>query len=395
MNGEELLKRMDLIDSELVEAAQNIHHRKRNRWVKWGALAAAAAVAVLLWVGKPETGTKVKIGGIERTYKTTVMAQETGAAVYPWEYLTEIERYTYMELNGTRYRTRAETIDRSFLGDMIGDTVFTSYDIYTDKEYNTNNAVYAIQGIDPQELVAVELENAYCVFMKEDYSPPQDLGVFLDSLVLSENVDLNYFILYNGQNIANTQTNHTLSDDSVIWEILSGCRNAPGMELERWFDTQIETVSFSVTSEKLGVYKHGFQISSDGYLNTNLMEWGYVFNIGEDAARQIIDFAKANSTPAEPQAYYHYLYGTYVGSENGYLLIDDALLCINEKDGIVFRVSADDIRISRVIDLGYVQVGDVVLVSFKGSVDKANLTVSEPVSIQKGIIYDGTILIEE
>ena len=127
MNGEEMLKSMDLIDSELVEAAQDISPRKNKRWAKWTAVAAAAAAAVLLWVGKPGTGTKVNICGIERTYKTTAMVQETGAPVYPWEYLTEIERYTYMELNGTRYRTRVETIDRSFLGDMIGDTVFTSF----------------------------------------------------------------------------------------------------------------------------------------------------------------------------------------------------------------------------------------------------------------------------
>ena len=395
MNGEELLKRMDLIDSELVEEAHDIPSCKHKRWVKWTALAAATAAVVLFCLGKPEDRTTIDIDGIERIYKTMVVTQETGASAYPWEYMTEMERFTYMELNGTRYRTRAATIDRSFLGDIIGDAVFTAYDIYTDKEYNANKTVYAIQGISPQELVAVELENAYCVFMKEDYSPPQDFGVFLDSLVLSENLDLNYFILYNGQNIANTQTSHTLSDDSIVWEMLSGCRNAPCLELERWVDTQIETVSFSVTSEKLGVYKHGFQISSDGYLNTNLMEWGYVFNIGEDIAMQIIDYVKANSTPTAPQSYYQYLYGTYMGTENEHLLIDDTVLCTNEKDGMIFRVPTNDICISRVIDLGYVQVGDVVLVSFMGSIDKETLIVSEPISIQKGILYEGTILIEE
>ena len=114
-----------------------------------------------------------------------------------------------------------------------------------------------------------------------------------------------------------------------------------------------------------------------------------------DAARQIIDYAKLNSTPTETQPYYHYLSGTYVGIEDGYLLIDDTILCANEKDSMIFRVPADDIRISRVIDLEYVQVGDVVLVSFIGSIDKENFTVSEPISIQKGILYDGTILIEE
>ena len=59
MNGEELLKRMDLIDSELVEAAQVIPHRRQKRWIKWCSLVAAAAAVMLLFVGKPEAGTKI------------------------------------------------------------------------------------------------------------------------------------------------------------------------------------------------------------------------------------------------------------------------------------------------------------------------------------------------
>ena len=68
MSGEELLKNMDLIDPVLVEAAS--HTPKRKVWIKWSALAAAAAaiVAVLLF-WKPNDGKTVKIGQLERQGK--------------------------------------------------------------------------------------------------------------------------------------------------------------------------------------------------------------------------------------------------------------------------------------------------------------------------------------
>ena len=301
-----------------------------------------------------------------------------------------------MTLGETKYRTRARTVDASCLGAQVGVCSFTGYDIYTDKEYTLEKTAYEIAGISPSELVAVELGGEYCVFLKDAYSPPQDFGEFWDSVNLSDQVELESFIQYSGQNENNQQTWHRLENDTTLWQMLDKSRNAPYVELERFYDPDIETVSFSVTSETLGVYKHGFQITSDGYIITNLMEWGYVFEIGEAAAGKIIQYVKQNSVPDTPEPYYHYLYGTFVGTENGYILVDDTVLCVNPKEGMVFRIPMADIRISRVVDLGYISAGDVVLVNFMGSVDtEAGNVVSDPVSIQAGILREGQILIEE
>ena len=81
---------------------------------------------------------------------------------------------------------------------------------------------------------------------------------------------------------------------------------------------------------------------------------------------------------------------------NGYILVDDTVLCVNPKEGMVFRIPMADIRISRVVDLGYISAGDVVLVNFTGSVDtETGNVVADPVSIQAGILWEGQILIEE
>jgi len=397
MTGEQLLKNMDLIDPELVTAAEAQPIRKRNAFRLWTAavVAAAAAVALfLLW--KPDSGITVNIGGIERNYKTATVSQAETVPHFPWEYLTEMERYTHMILDGKTFRTRARTVRAELLGDPIGEGVFPVENMETGTDYSQKQTAYSIQSIHPSQAVAVKLGDDYCVFINDSYSPPPNLGTFWDAVSLSDNVKLEYFTLYIGDNKDNQHLSLRLEDDRAVWTILDKCRSAPYLELDRFFDSGVETVGFSVTSEKLGVYKHAFQISSDGYLTTNLMEWGYAFQIGEASAKEIISYVKENSVSVPQEPYYQFLYGTFAGVENGYLLVDDTVLCVDEKDGMIFRIPAQDIRISRMVDLGYVTVGDVVLVNFTGTIDvNSGNTVSNPVSIQTGILCDGSILIEE
>lgn len=395
MTGEELLKNMELIDPELVEAAEVPPGRKRNRWLPWVAAAAAAIAAVsLLW--KHDFGTTVTIGGIERKYKSTTVSQAETVPFFPWEYLTEMERYTHMVLDGMQFRTRARTIRPEFLGNAIGEGFFPVEDWETGTDYSRKRTAYSIQDMDSSQVVAVKLGDEYCVFMNEIYSPPPDFGTFWDAVDLSGTVKLDYFTHFSGENTDNQQTSHRLEDDTALWALLEKCRSAPYLELDRFLDSETETVSFSVTSEKLGVYKHGFQITSDGYVITNLMEWGYVFQIGEAAAKEMISWVKKNSVTVPQEPYYQFLYGTYAGTEDGYLLVDDTILCVDEKDGMIFRIPTEDIKISRMVDLGYLTVGDVVLVNFTGTVDvgSGNI-VSSPVSVQTGILWEGEILIEE
>lgn len=395
MTGEELLKSMDLTDPALVEAAGSLPGRKGNGWIKWCSLA-AAVLAVSLLLGRPEKGTVVSIGDIARTYKSVPMVQSETAPYYPWEYLTEAERYTYMLLEGMEYRTRLRTVDPKYLAERIGEGIFPATDIDSGQDHTAKKEVFAIQKIPPSELVAVELGEEFLVFANGTYSPPPDFGTFWDETDLSNTVELSRFSYFYGNNENNQQTNHFLEDDSALWEMLEKCRNAPFLERDPFYDTTVESVSFSVTSERLGIYKHGFRISADGYISTNLMEWGYVFQIGEDAARIIINHVKEHSVSVPFEPYYQFLYGTFVGTEEGFLLVDDTVLCVNPEEGMVFRVPMEDIRISRTVTLGHIEEGDIVLVNFTGKVDTAaGNTVLNPVSIQKGFLTENGVLVEE
>ena len=106
-----------------------------------------------------------------------------------------------------------------------------------------------------------------------------------------------------------------------------------------------QRVSFTATSEKLGIYKKGVSISAGGYLDTNIAEYGYVFYIGEEAAQAIIDYVLENSTEAEPEPYDYRLTGTVTEICDGYFLLDDSVLAAGK--GMTFRVPTEDLLISR------------------------------------------------
>ena len=113
-------------------------------------------------------------------------------------------------------------------------------------------------------------------------------------------------------------------------------------------------------------------ITEDGYLWTNAFSWQYLFNIGKDAAGKIIKFTKENSSEATYEPYRNYVTGTIAEITNGYILIDDSVLCKDPADGIRYKVLLDDIRISRFVDKGFAKAGDIVQIMYEGKIDNDN-----------------------
>ena len=155
-------------------------------------------------------------------------------------------------------------------------------------------------------------------------------------------------------------------------------------------------LSFTITSEALGIYKKVLYITEDGYFWTNLAEYAYLYEIGEDAARKIISYVKENSVKAEMEPYEYRLAGTLVAIEDGYVLIDDTVLCRDPEEGMVFKVPTDDIRIRRCIEFGGIDEGDMVVVSFRGeiAVEEEN-TIRGAVDMNEGVLMDGHVAVPE
>ena len=177
-----------------------------------------------------------------------------------------------------------------------------------------------------------------------------------------------------------------------------GCRDAAFMERDPetndWSVYGRQYLSFTVTSETLGVYKVVMYITKDGYLWTNAFAYGYLFNIGEVAAGKIIEYAKENSTKAEYEPYQDAIVGKIVEITDGYILIDDTVLCNNPSDGTTYKVLLNDLRISRYVDYSIIKVGNTVQIAYEGKINQANTIDSAISASHVTILGEDAVILE-
>ena len=88
MRGNEFLDKMELVNSEYVEAAEKVPYKKKKRWVKWGSIAACLAMIVVAgtMIFNNSNTSPIFIGGIEREYKNISILCGESAIEWPWEY---------------------------------------------------------------------------------------------------------------------------------------------------------------------------------------------------------------------------------------------------------------------------------------------------------------------
>lgn len=381
----------DIDDTMLQNAAPR---RPKHRWLRY---AATAACAALLLTGglflSHRKGIPVDLGGMTRIYKNNVLAQET-SLIFPWEYQPIYEQYTSMRFGETTYRGRCRPVDKSLLGDFLGDCSATGYDIYTDRQYTQSFEVFSIKDVNPALLVAVKLDNTYYVFMADAYAPPATLGAFLDGYSLPQTLELERLTVYKGDAASDHRRLADLSaDNASIWALLSDCRDAAYLEDDAWYRPE-DYVSFTVSSESLGVYKHVLYVTADGLLRTNLMEWGYTYQIGEEAASKLISYVTEHSTVTSAEPYDYRVYGTVTEICDGYFLLDDSALVNGE--GMVFKVPTTDLEVSRWLDFGGIGVGDLIAVSYTGGIaNDEDHTVLEPYALSAAVLNGDEVGVPE
>lgn len=399
MNAEDIMRELNDIDQELIEeAAPKGNRRPWLRWASAAACVAAVLIGILAFAPREKNGSDsvtVSLGGVIRQYKG-FLTQEN-ALLFPWEYQTAAEQYTVMLLDGQEYRGRCRPIDETLLGQTLGTCEAYGGDIYTQQEYRENFETRSIAGMDDALLAAVKLDEKYYVFMKDDYDPPLTLGAFIDGYDLTNTLELTRFAVFRGYTTQGNYAMEEASDGSAaIWGILASCREAAFAEYDSIDLSGTDYISFTATSESLGIWKKVFYVTADGYVRTNIIEWGYSYFIGEEAAKKIIDYAMEHSVAAEFEPYSYQLAGTITEIGDDYILIDDSIIAADPEDGMVFKVPTEDIRVSRWLDFAGYGIGDFVAVQYTGGIDvEAGNIVLDAYSLSAAIIHDGEVLIPE
>lgn len=379
MKTPRIVDSINYMDEDLIaEATRETKAKRPMPWLKWGSLAACfcallLAVAIVIPLLKPQIGMENPL------YKEVTV--ENCAIEWPWEYKTVYEKYLSLVYNGKAYSGRCKEISAELLGEALSEGEAKGQDIYTEKIYTESFTIYRINGVSEEYLIAAEMEGKFYVFDAHEQNSFATLGEMMDVFEMEQNISLNRFSV-EGKNL---KTKHySLADDSTVWEILNGYRSAKAVNGDSW-RTQSDYISFTVSSEALGVYKNVMYITKDGYLFTNAFDYANVFEIGEEAANQIIDYVNKNSKQTEFIPYEITIAGKITEVGEIYFILDTTSVCVNKKDGKTYKIMAEDIRIKRVLEFEKVGVGDIVIVTYDGIIKDGN-SINGATNLQKGIL---------
>ena len=378
------------LDDDLIEAAAECKRKKKpNLWLKWGSVAACFAVFVIagaMILPSLLDGDSAK----PDKYKDIIHAGES-AIIWPWEYRTVYEQYTALELDGVSYRSKGRAVSTDLVGELIGTCSVVGYDDIHNKSYTEDFEVYELKYADKSQFVAVKMDGKFYTFNKQFYAPPSTLGELFDLVDLSQAIELSRFS-ENGD--GPNKKHYTLNNDDYVWEVLAGCRDAAFIDTSANVENGKEYLSFTITSETLGVYKVAMYVTKDGYLWTNAFNYQYLFNIGENAAGKIIKYAKENSTETEYEPYQNTVTGKVVEITEEYIILDDTVICNDPADGTTYKILLNDLRIKRYVDHEIIKVGGMVQITFEGEIDDQN-TVDTAISAANVMISKGEVLIPE
>ncbi len=374
MKTPRIFKSLEYIDDKLISAAEETQKAKPKA-LKWTATAACFLVIIIVGaIALPPLlkNNAEKPTNLDPRYKDFVASTEEYAIVWPWEYLAEAEKPYKTEIEGIKYdKNSGKAIPEVYIGDKIGTYTITGYDSLTDEQPIVVADVYSLKNINKTEFIAVKISDSYYPFKNAQYNPPMTLGELFERVDISQFFELERF----SKNSTGPEANHyILKDDAYIWKVLSGYKDASFVDENDiyWHPYDRDFITFAISSKALGIYKHSFLITADGYLKTNVFNWSYLYYIGKEASEKIIKYAMKNSTKTEYEPYNKYVTGKITEITREYILIDDTILCKNTEEGISYKIPLNNIRISRYVDKNMIKAGDIVQVSYNGEIDKNN-----------------------
>lgn len=214
---------------------------------------------------------------------TEQQTEDTGnenAIIPKWNERILPTQFMEFDLNGIGYNTKDHIIEGSYIGGFLGAVTMEGQDIYEDKIHSINAEVFSICDISSECAVAVKFSgyDNYYVYINREYSPAT-LGVLVDSLKLNDTISF-------GTLTPDDRTFVTDYDRAVLTELLNEYGDCATL-----FDYTGHRKLFSVSAnvDMLGISNKSFAVTEDGYITTNIMEWGYAFYIGEEKAEEIAD----------------------------------------------------------------------------------------------------------
>lgn len=401
MKKESLLNIIGSIDDEFIEKAlpeesvkntKNVKLKKILRFASVAAcLFAAVAIGIPLISGHFSDHSEV-FDPLKKQENPNVFFSSEDGYVFEWEYLSDHEKFTYVKYNGMSYSASyTAAISEDSIGEKLNDSVALGYDVFDNKEYTKKCGIYSLKGIDSDYYIAVKLdgEDKFYSFRSDNSVFPDSLGDFMNRFSVTEYLPLSKCAVYENSEMTGY---YPVSDDvsSEVWRMLEQHSNAKISDASLDFSNEFRGnnyISFTVNSPEYGVTRNVFTVYDTGYIFTNVNGYGYIINIGEDSAKEIISYVKKNMGDEEiPYVFSYNIIGMVTETGEDYFKIDTSAIMKDPKDGIVFTVKIGDITIERYFIKNIVKTGSFVSVEYDGNVDTKTYEINNPLGIQTGIL---------
>lgn len=245
-------------------------------------------------------------GNVPATVAATV--NETGVIILDpstgmqlgWEDMPLYDKFNWFKRGDIEFTSRKYTgstygdVPADKVGEKLYDVTMTAYETFSAKEFTMSAEVYAIEGIDTEAAVALKYDGTdeYYVFISRGYFP-DTLGGLIDALSLRDTMKFGTIYIeqvYNGENGFYIYDPLTMTEErtQTIWKFLDECRDIRHVD-EGAFVGYRQLFSISVDAELIGTANHGIWFTDNGYMITNIMEFGYAFYIGNGRIQQLAD----------------------------------------------------------------------------------------------------------
>lgn len=197
MRGNELLDKMELIDPAYVEAADVRSKRKKNAWVKWGAMAACLCLVfmgTMIWRQSAPTYNK------DHKEDFGIIVSEEGVTIPKMNVLLSSKDQAGADMIGFfiyqgRCYVQYEWIynDVHFIGKRLGTATglideWTQADGYVDFAGSVDGDFYVVEGISPEFMLCMRFDNgAVCTYINDNgITLKTGTDLFEDRLHVSE-----------------------------------------------------------------------------------------------------------------------------------------------------------------------------------------------------------------
>ncbi|MBE6879431.1 MAG: hypothetical protein E7490_01165 [Ruminococcaceae bacterium] len=300
-----LMKVISDIPDDMITSAAN--EKTKKPWYKnFAVLGTAAACICAVAVG----GVLLAMNGqggypIKYIYRDAddIKTEENAAYVPKWHERTIEEQYRTLRLSDELYGSRCTQVDSSLVQGKIASATASGYDDYTEKTYTTDVEVYSISKVSEDFAVAVKFaqDDGYYVYEISDYTP-DSLESFVSDLNLRENLSFSGKItskiwLDDGK----LRDDVTFEGDvnKAVWDILLSDTDIPITIMDGDEDmlhtmNRGKTMHIGISVKLFGYNNIVMDVDEKGYLSTNILSFAKYFYIGEEKAKEFIDYVEKN-----------------------------------------------------------------------------------------------------